>query len=78
MGIADISLGEAYCLVFGLYCFKCKEQFNFAYTLTWLREQFNEVYAKHVPLRPPLLLPPPDIQYTEQDLNFLTALRIAS
>ncbi len=82
MGITDLSLGEDYALVIGLYCFKCKDAVNFAYSLTYLQSQFNALYVKAIqnrPLRPPLLLPAGEIHFTaEQDVNFLTALRIVA
>ncbi len=75
MGITDVSLGENYNMVFGLYCFVCKTAFNFAFTLGYFQQQFNAAYQKKVPLRPPLLLAPP-LEFSPQDKNFLAALRI--
>jgi hypothetical protein len=76
MGIADVSLGENFAMVFGLYCFKCKENFNFAFTLHYFSNEMKKLYAKDATkLRPPLKAIAPPV-FTSQDLNFLTALKI--
>ncbi len=77
MGLTDLSFGEDETFVVGLYCFQCRDNVNFGFTLEYARQQFRVLAQKRVPLRPPLLLPPAEIHYTaEQDVRFLTALRI--
>lgn len=78
MGTTDVSLGEDFNLVFGLYCFACKEAFNFGFTLGYLSNECKKLYAKEAdkvgkPVRPPLRTP----MFTDRDKNFLTALKIA-
>ena len=78
MGISDVSLGEHYHMVFGCYCFKCKDSFNIAFTLCYFQTEMKKLYANlpnpNTPLRPPLALNAPT--FTQDDLDFLTALRI--
>jgi hypothetical protein len=80
MGMTDLSLGEGYTLVIGLYCFQCKADCNFGFTLSYLQAQFNALYVRAIKnrsLRPPLQLSAGEVHFTaEQDVNFLTALRI--
>jgi len=80
MGISDLSLGEQFTLVIACYCFQCKETLNVGFTLGYLRSEMLTLYRKYQetdgkPLRPPLAITAPI--FTDQDKNFLTALRIA-
>lgn len=78
MGIADVSLGEKFSLVFGCYCFSCKQNINLAFTLGYFQNQMKALYAREAgkPVRPPFQLAAPKVEFTIQDRNFLSAMRI--